>query len=268
VHLAPFVRPAAARWRPEAELGAHMRAVRELVTLGRAAREEAGIKVRQPLSRMVCVVPDAEPTRLAPLLGLLEGELNVKRVELATSADALVRLEAKPNFRALGRKFGKSTPLAAQAVAVLDGEALRNFERGEPLAISVGNESRLLDAEDLTIVRRAAGELVVAEGNGFFAAIDPTVTPALRQEGLARELISRVQQLRKRARFAVSDRIVLHVAGNEEAAAAVGAYRDRIAAEVLAREIVVADELPGSHEAMETEELDGAPVRIAITRIA
>ena len=205
---------------------------------------------------------------LGSLLPLLESELNVKQVELATSADALVTLEAKPNFRSLGKKFGKSTPLAAAAVAALTGDALRAFERGEPIAISVGNESRTLEAEDLTIVRRASGDFVVEESAGFFAALDSTVTAEMRSEGLARELVSRVQRMRKEAGLAVSDRIVLTVAGDETVRRMVSAHRDWIAAEVLAREIVLADEIADHHLAVQTVELDeGVTARIALTRV-
>ena len=123
-------------------------------------------------------------------------------------------LEAKPNFRALGKKFGKRTPLAAQAVAAFGGEQLRAFLHGEPLVVSVEGDSHELGPDDLTIVRRASGSLVVQEDGGFFAAIDPTVTPELKLEGYAREVISRVQRMRKESGFAVSDRIrVRSVAG-------------------------------------------------------
>ena len=265
VHLAPFVRPG--RVPRDGDLERAMAQLRELARLGRAARETAGIRVRQPLGRMVCVVPQTPDRQLGPLLPLLEAELNVERVELASSADALVTLEARPNFRALGKKFGKATPLAAQAVAALSSDALRTLERGEPIAISVGNESRVLDAEDLTIVRRATGDLVVEESAGFFAAIDPTITDELRAAGLARELVSRVQRLRREAGLAVSDRIVLTVAGDETVRRVVDAHREWIATEVLAREIVVVDELAGHHLAVQSVDLDeGLAARIALTR--
>jgi isoleucyl-tRNA synthetase len=190
----------------------------------------------------------------------------VKRVELATSADALVSLEAKPNFRSLGKKFGKATPLAAQAVQALSSDDLRAFERGEPLAVSVGNEARLLDPEDITIVRRASGELVVKEERGYFAALDPSVTPTLRREGVARELVSRIQRMRKEAAFAVSDRIRLHVAGDPDVEEAVREHREWIAGEVLARSVDVGGEPPGAHHAAQSADLDGLAARVAITR--
>jgi isoleucyl-tRNA synthetase len=265
VHLAPFTRGSAQVTDAELEQG--MSQIRMLAKLARAAREEADVKVRQPLSRLVCVVPDSMAAKLGELVPLLAAELNVKRVEFAATGDALVRLEARPNFRALGKRFGKRTPLAAQAVTALNSDALLAFERGEPLAISVDGESHELSADDFAIVRRASGELIVKEEAGYFAAIDPTVTPELRREGLARELVSRIQRMRKDAGLAVSDRIHLQVTGNEEVEAVVREHGHYVAAEVLASDVTVGGDIKGSPNAVQTVELDGPTVRIALTRV-
>jgi isoleucyl-tRNA synthetase len=237
-----------------------------LATLGRAAREQAKINVRQPLSRMVCVAPGLTEEALAPVLGVLSAELNIKSIELATSADALVTLEAKPNFRALGKKFGKKTPLAAEAVTRFTSAHLRDFEHGDELLVTVDGETHGLDADDLAIVRRASGELVVQEAGGFFAAIDPAITPALRLEGLARELISRVQRMRKEAGLDVSDRIRLHIAGDQPIVGAVAAHRAWIADEVLATVLHVGDETHENMQARQQLDLDGIHATLALTR--
>jgi isoleucyl-tRNA synthetase len=262
VHLAPYRRAGAVASDPALERA--MSEVRTLARLGRAAREEASIKVRQPLSRVVCVVPQQLAGDVGLLVDLLEAELNVKRVTIASSADSLVTLEAKPNFRSLGKKFGKSTPLAAQAVAAFTSDELRAFEHGQSLAISVGNESRMLDFDDLVIVRRAAGDLTVKEEDGRFAAIDPTITAELRREGIARELVSQLQRLRRDLGFAVSDRIRLRIAAPDEVQLAIGVYNDWIANELLAREIVLG-EVQAAQQAHDLD-LDGSPVRVAITK--
>jgi isoleucyl-tRNA synthetase len=262
VHLSPYVRSSPGDVDIFLERG--MEAVRKLATLGRAAREEAGVRVRQPLAKVVCVVPDSVGEAVGPLTPLLESELNVKSVEFVSSADTLVRLEAKPNFRSMGKKFGKSTPAAAQAVTALSGDALREFERGSPLRISVGDESHALDAEDLTIIRRASGDMVVKEEGSYFAAIDATVTPELRAEGLARELVSRVQRLRKEAGLAVSDRISVAVWGDPELEAAVAAHREWIADEVLARELAIGG--TASRNAAKEVDLDGVTAHVALKR--
>jgi isoleucyl-tRNA synthetase len=264
VHLASYVRDDALP--PDAALETRMASVRTLATLGRAAREQAGINVRQPLSRLVCVAPKMSEASLAPLLPILASELNVKRVEVATSADALVTLEAKPNFRLLGKKFGKQTPLAAEAVSRFTSEHLREFEHGKPLVVTVDGDTHQLAPEDLTIVRRASGAYVVQEEHGFFAAIDPELTPELRREGMARELISRVQRMRKDAGLAVSDRIRLAVGGDPDVVDAAAVHREWIAGEVLATEIVLGGDVEGNTLARQRLDLDGIRADLALTR--
>jgi len=269
VHLAPFTRgvPGAI----DVDLERAMAQIRTLATLGRAAREEAGVKVRQPLARLVCVVPShgsASKTGagvLEELSPLLAAELNIKIVQFISSADDLVTLKARPNFRSLGKKFGKDTPLAAEAVQALSSEALAEFEAGKPLYVSVGNESRELSSEDLTVVRTASGDMVVKEEGGYFAALDSVVTHELRLEGLAREVVSRVQRLRKELGFAVSDRITLLVGGSAEIQEAVKAFQKWIADEVLALKVSVGEKIDGKH-ATHTFDLDGQSVEVALER--
>jgi isoleucyl-tRNA synthetase len=275
VHLASYTR--ADSDGIDVDLERAMTHLRTLATLGRAAREDAGVKVRQPLARMVCVVPlpgvvfrgaaARAEGMLEQLSPLLAAELNIKKIEFISSADDLVTLEAKPNFRSLGKKFGKSTPLASEAVQALSSAALREFETGKPLYVSVGNESRELSAEDLTVVRRASGELVVKEEAGYFAALDPIVTRELRLEGLARELVSRIQRLRKEMGFAVSDRITLTVAAGEEIREAVRLFQKWIADEVLAKRVSFSDTTFQDTDATRTFDLDGQKVQVALDRV-
>jgi isoleucyl-tRNA synthetase len=274
VHLAAF-----ARQSPPAvdvDLERAMAHIRTLATLGRAAREEAGVKVRQPLARLVCVVPmsgralQGEEMRadrmLEELSPLLAAELNIKTVQFLSTADDLVTLEARPNFRSLGKKFGRNTPLASEAVQALTSAALRTFEAGKPLYVSVENESRELSAEDLTVVRRASGDLVVKEEAGYFAALDPTVTRELRLEGLARELVSRIQRLRKESGFAVSDRIRLSIRADVEVQEAVAAFRKWIADEVLALEVKTSEQIESTY-ATHAFDLEGQSVTVAMERV-
>jgi isoleucyl-tRNA synthetase len=264
VHLAPFTR--AQRAPRDLSLERAMDAVRQLATLGRAAREDAKIKVRQPLMRAVCVAPGVDEGLLEQLLPLLAAELNVKQIEFARSGDALVTLKGKANFRSLGKRFGKKTPLAAAAVAAFTSDELRAFEQGRPLTVTVEGETHELVPEDLEVLKSASGELLVQESAGFVTAIDPTVTEQLRLEGTARELISRVQRMRKEAGLAVSDRIRLAIGGATEVTAAVARHRDWIAGEVLATELL---QDPGSlHDSLisQSVDLDGIDAAIALTR--
>jgi isoleucyl-tRNA synthetase len=262
VHLASYGRssPGARDLRLERA----MDDVRQLSTLGRAARDAVGINVRQPLSRVVCVAPGG-PADLESLVPLLKTELNVKHVEFLTSADSLVTLSAKANFRALGKKFGKSTPLAAQAIQALSSADLRAFQTGDPIGVTVDGQTHRLDADDLTIAHRAAGDLVVEEARGYVAAIDPARTPALIAEGMAREVIREVQVLRKEAGLAVSDRIRLAVWGDPVVEEAVRSHGEWIGGEVLARTLLIG-EGTGSFDANGAVDLDGHTVHFALTR--
>jgi isoleucyl-tRNA synthetase len=230
--------------------------------------------------------PDAG--RLAELAPLLQTELNVKEVSWVSSEDALVTLSAKGNFRTLGKKFGTRTPLAAQAIARLGSDELRAFERGGPLSITVDGDTQSLDREDVKIDHAAAGELLVDKRDGYVAALDPRITPALAAEGVARDIISAVQRTRKDSGFALSDRIRLAVSADPAVVAAVETHRDWIAREVLAVDIKLQadanaataganaatnagtqegtpDDTAG-FDAVRTLDLDGLRVRIALTR--
>lgn len=267
VHLADFTR----RDVPARDLALEsaMAEVRALATLGRSAREEAGIKVRQPLARLVCVsAGDAPSALLDELVALLASELNVKRVEFLGSADSLVSLEAKANFRSLGKKWGKETPQAAKAVNALHSATLLAFERGESVHITVGGHTHLLEADDLAVVRKASGALVVAQDGNRFAAIDPTLTDALRREGLARELVSRVQRFRKESGLQVSDRIALWVAGPAALHDAVEAHRAWICDETLTLQLHVAASFGSDAPPGTTADLDGVPVTLALQKVS
>jgi len=130
----------------------------------------------------------------------------------------------------------------------------------------VENESRELSAEDLTVVRRAAGDLVVKEEAGYFAALDPAVSRDLRLEGLARELVSRIQRFRKESGLAVSDRIHLAVKGDAEIQEAVAAFSKWIADEVLAVDVKVGEKIESNY-ATHTFDLEGQGVTVAIERV-
>ena len=272
VHLASYTRATATP--VDEALEQAMDDVRTLAGLAHAARDVADVKVRQPLPSLQCVVP-GDATAVSTLGHLLASELNVKRVEFVTSTDALVSLEAKANFRTLGKKFGKETPLVAEAVTALDATVLQQLAAGQSVTIEAAGAERLIAPEDVAIIRRASGAAVVQENGGYGVALDPTITPELRLEGLAREVISRVQRLRKEAQLAVSDRIILAVSGDTEVEGAVSAHRSRIAEEVLAVRLLLGDEVgvPFADQgngamwtATQSGDVDGRAFRIALTR--
>jgi isoleucyl-tRNA synthetase len=265
VHLAAFPSAGGAR---NPSLEAAMDAVRRLASLARSAREEAGIRVRQPIARMRVAVPvSTETGRLTALLPLLAQEVNVRDIELVSSDADLVRLVARPDFRALGKRFGKRTPLVAAAAQQLDAEALRDLEAGGRVRVTTDGETAELSLEDVEVVREVVTDWVVGSHGPFVVALDPVLTPALRQEGLARELVSRVQRLRKEAGLDYADRITLFVDGPPELLHAVEAHADFIRGETLTRDLVLGPDA-GSEPTRDTIHLDGLAARVAVRRHA
>jgi len=263
VHLASYVR--AVPTPRDLVLESAMQEIRTLARLGRAARETAAIKVRQPLGRLVGVAVGVDAAAMEALVPLLASELNVKSVEFASSSDALVTLTAKANFRTLGKKFGGATKAAAAAVAELPSELLLSIEGGASVPITVEGMTADVALDDVLIERRAAGALVVAQDGARFAAIDPTVTPALRTEGLAREFVSKVQRLRKERGLAVSDRIALAIAGDADVLEALAQQEAWIANEVLATAVTMGGDAAAS-DAVATD-LDGLSVRFTLRKV-
>lgn len=266
VHLAPF--PRAEPGASDAELERSMAAVRELSTLGRSARDEARIRVRQPLGTLYAVVP-AGVQLSADLLDILRDELNVRHIEFLDRAEQLVTFSARPNFRRLGARLGKRTPAVAEAIRQLASAELVAFRAGEPLSVLVEGEHVPLEPQDVEIEQQALGELAVAAAGGYTVALDPAVTPELRAEGLVRELVNRVQRLRKDAGLEVADRIRLGIAGPQELAEAVRAHRGVLASETLAERVALhAGRDSEWHYPHERDvDLDGVCATLGITRV-
>jgi len=261
-HLASFPKAVAPR---DVELEAGMEATRMLASLGRAAREAIGIRVRQPLRALHAVIPGrVELTR--ELLAVLRDELNVKEVHFLAGAEELVSFHGVPNFRVLGRRFGPTTPRVAEAIRALPSDALLAVRSGGELAVEVDGERHVLAADEVEVREEARGELAVQSEAGYVAALDPALDDALRREGLARELVSRIQRLRRDAGLAVSDRIRLAVAGSDPVLEAAAAYADYIMHETLAVDVGTGAAAVAALDHGVELELDGMSGRVGLTR--
>jgi isoleucyl-tRNA synthetase len=259
VHLAAWPRPVPGDG--DAALLAAMAEARRLVGLGRQARTEAKVKVRQPLAMALVTVDPRLRGAVEPLLGLVAGELNVKQVAFAQGEDGLVAFRLVPNFRALGPRFGGQAPAVAAAVRAADAATLapRLAEGGRVMLEVPGMGSIQLGADEVGVVEEpVTGWRVVREGTAS-VALDLDVTGELRREGLARDLVRAVQDLRKAAGLAVDDRIELAVKAEGEVAEAVAAHRDYLLGETLATALHRAPQGDG-HDAR--LEVDGQEVRL------
>lgn len=220
-----------------------MEAVRVLARLGRAARERVRIRVRQPLRVAYAVLPEGGELD-AELVEVLKQEVNLKEVRFLQLAEELMDLRAEPNFRVLGKRFGPRTAQAAEAIRELPPERLLAWRRGAALGIVVDGEGHALTGEEFEVREAARGNLVLEADAGYALALDPTLDPTLRQEGLARELVNRIQAARREAGLAVSDRIHLGIFGVSEVVEAARVHEAFIARETLAVDVATGSTRP------------------------
>jgi isoleucyl-tRNA synthetase len=250
------------------ELEADMVAARTLVSLGRAAREEVKIRVRQPLRRAEAVLPRSR-TLSGQVLELVREELNVKQVDFLSDAEELVTLVPRPNYRALGPRFGKKTNEAANVLRALSQEALNAYRDGQPVEFEVDGEHYTLEPGDLEIVQEARGELIVKGEGATTIALDGTLDDELIAEGVARELVNRIQRLRRDVGLEITDRIDLMIAGPELVRDAATTHREFIGGETLAPTMAVEEHVTeGTFEHVREVDLDGTPATIALQSVS
>lgn len=243
-----------------------MDAVRRLASLARAGRDDANIRVRQPLRRMRVAVPAAvRGPAFDELLELLRLEVNVKAAEVVGSDTDLVRLRAKPNFRTLGKRFGKRTPDVAAAAGRLTQEQLRALEAGESAALELDGERIAYLPEDLTVEREVTSDWIVKTEGPYVVALDPALDDALRHEGFAREVVNRVQRLRKEAGYEYTTRIHLWVDGETAALDALRPHIAFIEEETLARCLELGARAVEADVEQEME-IDGRKVVLGVRR--
>jgi isoleucyl-tRNA synthetase len=257
VHLCQYPEPG----QRDAELESQMEVARNAVELGRAARAQAGVKVRQPLREAIVVARDAERAAIERFEPLVLEELNVKRLRYVSEADELGHFELRPGYRALGPRFGKLMPQVAAAIDALDPEnAARILREGGTVAINIEGTDHPLSAQDLQLVLRPLEGYQVERSGSHAVALDLTLDDELRREGLAREVVHAVQAARKSAGLRVEDRISLSLTGDPELLDAARAHERYVAGETLATSLRYdgADGAPA--------EIEGRELRIGVER--
>ncbi len=249
------------------ELNVAMDVVRTLASLARAAREDGGIRVRQPLETMrVAVPPAVNGAAFAAFLDVLRLEVNVKQIEVVASDAELVRLRGKPNYRSLGKVYGSDTPKVADVVRQLSPEHLRDIEGGKHVTLTADGADYQFRPEDVIVERAVASDWLVQSDGAVVVALDPAISETLREEGLAREIVSRVQRLRKEAGYDYNTRIALSISGDAALVRAAGTHRTTIAGETLAREVSVGTEL-GLTDLRDVVDVDGQELVLAVKRL-
>ena len=210
--------------------------VQQVVGLGRTARNDSGLRVRQPLPRLLVRVSDEESMQAVyrHQQQILD-ELNVKTLEGIAQDAELVGYRIKPNLPRIGKRYGKLVPAIRTALAAADGTAIASAVAGEAsFELQVDGQTLSFEPEDVLIETTSAEGYACAEEAGFLVGLDTRVTEELRTEGLARELIRTVQDARKQADFEVSDRIVLRIVGTSRVKTAIESHQALIMSETLA----------------------------------
>ena len=258
VHLCDFPLPGGLV-RDEA-LENQMTQVQEVVSLARQLRADFNLKVRQPLAALHVVCrDDAILDLVRPLADIVADELNVKEVRFGRDETALAELSAKVNYKTLGPKLGGLMSKAVAAVAAFTPTQMATVLAGEPVTVTLDGQTVTLAPGDLLIHRTPKSGLAVASSGTLVVALATELSPALIQEGHARELVNRIQNLRKESELDVADRIALTITGDADLLAAVEAHRELIAAETLAEKLTT---IPGGGEL----EINGHPCGLALTK--
>ncbi|MFA5689269.1 MAG: isoleucine--tRNA ligase [Kiritimatiellales bacterium] len=236
VHLCDF--PTAAGIQRDLDLEQQMRIVMDVVVMGRQLRKEHDIKVRQPLRRLDVVSRNsALLNKVDELKEMIAEELNVHEVVFGDDESGFAELKAKANFKTLGPKFGKQVQQINTAVQKLPAKMLHPVAAGEALVLTIQGETITVDAADIILEHIPKDGLAVQTQGALVVALDLEIDAALIREGIARELIKEVQQLRKNSGLDVTDRIYLTVAADDAVGTAISAFEEYIKSEVLALSI-------------------------------
>ncbi|MBI3997941.1 MAG: class I tRNA ligase family protein, partial [Armatimonadetes bacterium] len=263
VHLCDFPEPQAA-WR-DPGLEALMGGVRDLVSLGRAARATARIRVRQPLPGALIVTMHRGLRDQRELTDLLADELNVKAVRFIDDASRYVSFQVKPRFDRLGPKYGARVQPIAAALRGLDpSQVVAAASRGQAVTVQVAGEPIQIEPDELDVRLQEARGYAASGMGGNLVILETAIDDRLALEGRARELVHHIQQMRKDQGLEVSDRIVLYLDGDVGLEDLLAAHREYVLAETLGTDIRPgAAAKPGARELR----LDGLVAHLAVERL-
>ena len=263
VHLALF--PDVNENAVDKALENRMNIAQVITSMVLSLRRKVNIKVRQPLSTlMIPIMDDAQREAIESMSELILNEVNVKNFKFVDNEAGVLVKRVKPDFKKLGPKFGKTMKAVAAAITSMNQQEIASLEKNGSITLNVDGNDAVIEAVDVEIISEdIPGWLVANEGN-ITIALDVTITDDLKQEGIARDIVNRVQNIRKSRDYDITDKINLVFAPNADTDAAINAYGEYIARQVLATSIVVGD-ITGL-DGVETLEIDEIKVDVSITK--
>ena len=262
VHLALF--PQADERLINKELEARMQMAQDVTSMVLALRRKVNIKVRQPLQRVMIPVADSEQrSHIEAVKDLIKNEVNVKEIEFVEGAAGVLVKKVKCDFKKLGPKFGKRMKAVAAAVSAMSQEDIARFEREGSFTFDIAGAEARVEASDVEIFSEDIPGWLVANEGKLTVALEVLITEELRREGLARELVNRIQNLRKSSGFEITDKIHVDLSKNIKSDSAVTEYNDYICGQVLADGISLAEKVDDGVEL----DLDDFKLTVKVTRL-
>jgi isoleucyl-tRNA synthetase len=261
VHLAKF--PKYVGNFVDKSLESKMQKAQTISSLVLSLRKKEMIKVRQPLQKVMIPVLDTnQRSEIEAISDLIKAEVNVKEIVLLDDASGILVKQIKPNFKALGPRFGKDIGLISKEIQALSQEKMNQLEREGNLSLVIAGNSINLTLEDVEISSQDIEGWLVANSNGITVALDITISDELKEEGIARELVNRIQNLRKDSGFEVTDKIKVHLQKNSILEKAIKANEGYIKSETLTESLVFEENISDGIEI----EFDEIKTKIAITK--
>lgn len=246
------------------DLEKRMSLAQTITSMALALRRKVNLKVRQPLQAiMIPVADDSMRAALEAISPLVKNEINVKEVKLVAGDDSAFVKRVKPDFKKLGPKHGKAMKAVAAAIQALDQTAIRNFEADGFIDLDINGENHRVEASDVDIFSEDIPGWLVANQGNVTIALDITVTPELRREGIARDIVNRIQNIRKDRDYNITDRITLNFEKGTDADEAITEFADYISQQVLASALTFGT--PEGNE-VETLDIDGLLLKVAINK--
>ncbi len=251
----------------DAEINESMLLAQKIVSLGRAARNRKNLKVRQPLAKIMVSLPAGGGLeKLKEEIELIKDELNIKAVEKLENPAEAVSFKAKLNFAKAGPRLGAKVKEAAAAIGKLGDRDLMNFESSGKLLLHLGTETVELSSEELEVQRFEKGGLAVESDGSLTVAIDTAIDDNLRDEGFAREVVNKVQNMRKTSGFEVTDRINILIATEEPLVSAMRRHQAFVCHETLADGLVLLEKMPADNGSQEWN-INGIRADIAVKKV-
>ncbi|MGM8362266.1 isoleucine--tRNA ligase [Flavobacterium sp. ARAG 55.4] len=261
VHLAEF--PKYVENFVDKSLESKMQKAQTISSLVLSLRKKEMIKVRQPLQKvMIPVLDEKQRLEIEAVSDLIKAEVNVKEIELLDDASGVLVKQIKPNFKALGPRFGKDMGLISKEIQNFSPDQINQLDKEGSIAIVIAGKDVTLSLADVEITSQDIEGWLVANSNGITVALDITISEELKKEGIARELVNRIQNIRKDSGFEVTDKIKVYLQNNTVLEDAVTENREYIKSETLTEELVFDVEIKDGTEI----EFDDIKTKITITK--